>query len=63
MSVHKEFDCHFLECDICQNIAEDENGAIYFDSFWDAQYFAIDNKWKRKYEGGGWIDICPECQE
>lgn len=63
MSIQKEhghyFDSYYLlECDICQNNAEEE-----FNSFFDAQYFAKDNCWKRKYEGGGWIDICPECQE
>jgi len=58
MSIQRENYHYILVCDICQNAAE-----AVFDTWGEAVDFKIDNGWKAKTEGGGWIDICPDCQE
>jgi hypothetical protein len=58
MSVQKEGKIYFLVCDICGN-AEDKD----FEFWGDAVDYAKDSEWQQRYEGGGWIDICPECQK
>ena len=58
MSIQREYDWYRLTCDICQN-AEEET----FNLWRHAVEYAKLNGWKQKHEGGGWIDICPDCQE
>ena len=58
MSIQKEHGYFLLVCDICQNAEETD-----FETWSEA----VDDKkelgWKSKREGGGWIDVCPDCQE
>ena len=60
MSIHKDYDKYVLTCDICQDECEED-----FEFWGDAVDYVVDkvNGWSKRYEGGGWIDICPDCRE
>ena len=59
MSIQREYGMEVLRCDICGNPDE----GIKFDIWEEALSYKKENGWKTKKEGGGWIDICPDCQE
>ena len=58
MSIQKEDGYFLLVCDLCQNPEEKE-----FDMWSRAADAKKELGWKSKREGGGWIDVCPDCQE
>ena len=58
MSIEKDYGVYYLVCDICGQ-ADDEE----FDCWSEASDYAKETDWEQKYEGGGWINICPECQK
>ena len=58
MSIQKQYREYVLICDICQNEVDGT-----FVNFIEAVDYKKENGWKSKKEGGGWIDICPDCQE
>lgn len=60
MSIQRNYEGWVLVCDICQNEADQ-----VFEFWGDVVDYTAekDNGWIKKYEGGGWIDICPACQE
>jgi len=59
MSIFQEYGEYFLQCDICNDIAEET-----FGSFDETVEFKSDreNGWtSRKTKAVGWQDVCPEC--
>ena len=57
MSIEEANGDFVLICDICGHDSDE-----YYDYWDDAREAGKQLGWIQKYEGGGWIDICPECQ-
>jgi hypothetical protein len=56
MSIQWEYELEVLSCDIC--------GVNFdFESWDEAVEYKKENGWVSRKEDGGWIDICPDCQE
>lgn len=55
--IDKQHGRYVIICDICCNEADER-----FDTFTEAVDGKKKLRFRSKMEGGGWIDVCPECQ-